>query len=141
MNRPGPPTLPTVFDPADRPLLRPAIIGDAVVLIALTVLGFVAHATLDETTRLIVTTLGVLIAWAVVAPWFGAFSVEVLTRPAQVWRIALAWIVAAPLATFLRGWILGIEVSTTFTLTVIAINGIAMVVWRAVLAFYLSRSG
>ena len=73
-----------MFDLADRSLLRWAIIGDVVVLIVVTAFGFLTHSTLDETWRLGVTTVGVLVAWAVVAPWFGVFSTGVLTRPASV---------------------------------------------------------
>jgi len=124
---------------AERRLVRLAITGDVVVLVALTVVGFVTHGTLDEITRLIVTTLGALIGWFVVAPWFGVYGTEVLTKPGQVWRVALTWIVAAPLAVFLRGWILGIDISTTFILTVGAINGAALAVWRAGLAVALRR--
>ena len=123
-----------MFDLADRSLLRWAIIGDAVVLVSLTVLGFLTHDTLDETWRLAVTSLGVLVAWALVAPWFGAFSTEVLLRPAAVWRVAWAWAIAAPVAGFLRGLVLGVSVSATFILVTIAVNGAAMVVWRAAFA-------
>lgn len=123
-----------MFDLADRSLLRWAIIGDAVVLVSLTVLGFLTHDTLDETWRLAVTSFGVLVAWALVAPWFGAFSTEVLLRPAAVWRVAWAWAIAAPVAGFLRGLVLGVSVSATFILVTIAVNGAAMVVWRAAFA-------
>ena len=123
-----------MFDFADRSLLRWAIIGDAVLLIALTIVGFVSHSTLDETWRLIVTTLGVLTAWALVAPWFGVFSTTVLTRPAAVWRVAWAWAIAAPVAGFLRAWVLGVSVSATFILVMIAVNGAGLVIWRAAYA-------
>ena len=123
-----------MFDLADRSLLRWAIIGDAVVLVSLTVLGFLTHDTLDETWRLAVTSFGVLVAWALVAPWFGAFSTEVLLRPTAVWRVAWAWAIAAPVAGFLRGLVLGVAVSATFILVTIAVNGAAMLVWRAAFA-------
>ena len=119
---------------ADRSLLRWAIIGDAVVLVALTAFGFLTHSTLDETWRLVVTTVGVLVAWAVVAPWFGVFSTEVLTRPTAVWRVAWAWAIAAPVAGFLRAWVLGVGVSATFVLVMIAVNGVVLVIWRAAFA-------
>jgi len=130
-----------MFDLADRSLLRWAIIGDAVLLIALTVVGFVSHSTLDETWRLVVTTLGVLLAWAVVAPWFGVFSTKVLTRPAAVWRVAWAWAIAAPVAGFLRAWILGVSVSVTFILVMIAVNGAGLVIWRVAYAAIQQRRG
>lgn len=119
---------------ADRPLLRWAVVGDVLVLVVLTVVGFSTHSTLDETWRLVVTTLGVLVAWAVVAPWFGVFSTNVLTRPASVWHVAWAWAIAAPVAGFLRAWVLGVGVSATFVLVLIAVNGSVLVIWRAVYA-------
>lgn len=122
---------------ADRSLLRWAIAGDVVVLVALTVIGFMTHSTLDETWRLFVTTLGVLVAWALVAPWFDAFSEATLTRPASVWKIALAWTIASPFAAFLRGLILGVGISTAFVLVLIGTTGPVLVIWRAGLAAYL----
>ena len=119
---------------ADRSLLRWAVVGDVLVLVVLTVLGFSTHSTLDETWRLVVTTLGVLVAWAVVAPWFGVFSTNVLTRPSSVWHVAWAWAIAAPVAGFLRAWVLGVGVSATFVLVLIAVNGSVLVMWRAAYA-------
>ena len=130
-----------MFDLADRSLLRWAIIGDAVLLIVLTIVGFVSHSTLDETWRLIVTTLGVLTAWALVAPWFGVFSTTVLTCPAAVWRVAWAWAIVAPVAGFLRAWVLGVSVSATFILVMIAVNGAGLVIWRAAYAALQQRRG
>ena len=123
-----------MFDLADRSQLRWAIFGDAVVLVAITAAGFLTHSTLDETGRLVVTTLGVLFAWALVAPWFGVMSSDVLMRPAAVWRVAWAWAIAAPVAGFLRALMLGVGVSATFILVLIAVNGAVMVVWRAAFA-------
>ena len=123
-----------MLDLANRPLVQWAVMGDAVVLVALTIVGFLTHSTLDETWRLVVTTFGVLAAWALVAPWFGVFSTEALTRPTAVWRIAWAWAIAAPVAGFLRAWVLGVAVSATFILVMIAVNGAVLVVWRAAYA-------
>ncbi len=115
---------------ANRSLLQWIVPGDVIVLVVLTIIGFASHSTLDETSRLIVTTGGVLVAWAVVAPWFGAFRTETITRWTAVWRVALAWSVAAPVAGFLRGVILDLVVSPTFIVVTIAVNGAALVVWR-----------
>ena len=123
-----------MFDLADRSRLRSAIIGDAVVLVAITAAGFLTHSTLDETWRLAITTLGVLLAWALVAPWYGAFSTIVLTRPTAVWRVGWAWAIAAPVAGFIRALVLGVAVSATFVLVLVAVNGVVMVAWRATFA-------
>jgi hypothetical protein len=124
------PTLPPMPQFADRSLLTWIVPGDVVVLVVLTIIGFASHSTLDETSRLVVTTAGVLVAWAVVAPWFGAFSTATITRWTAVWRVGLAWAVAAPVAGFLRGLILDLAISATFILVTIAVNGAALVVWR-----------
>jgi hypothetical protein len=126
---------------ADRGLLRWAVAGDVVVLFVLTLIGFVTHSTLDEIGRLVVTTLGVLAAWAIVGPWFGVFSTTVLTRWIAVWQVALAWAVAAPVAGFLRGLLLDVNVSATFILVTIAVNGAALVVWRSGYAAFQARRG
>ena len=123
-------TLSAMPEFADRKLVLWALVGDVLVLAAVTVVGFATHGTLDETTRVIVTSLGVLVAWGIVGPWFDAFSTAVLTRPLSVWRVALAWAIAAPVAGFLRGWILGLVVSPTFILVIIAVNGSVLVIWR-----------
>jgi hypothetical protein len=115
---------------ADRSLLRWILPGDVLVLVVLTVIGFATHSTLDETGRMVVTTVGVLVAWAVVAPWFGSFSAATITQWSAAWRVALAWAIAAPVAGFLRGLILDLTVSPTFVLVTIAVNGAALVAWR-----------
>jgi len=129
-------TLARMLPFADRSLLRWAIVGDVVVLVGMTVFGFLTHSTLDETWRLFVTTFGALVAWALVAPWFDAFSETTLTRPSAVWKVALAWTIAAPFAAFLRGWILGVGISATFVLVLIGTNGPVLVIWRAGLAAF-----
>ena len=124
---------------ADRPLLIWAIIGDLVVLVGMTVFGFLTHSTTDETWRLLVTTLGVLIAWGLVAPWFDTLSERTLRRPSAVWKVALAWTIAAPFAAFLRGLVLGVGISATFVLVLIGTNGPVLVLWRVGLAAVLAK--
>jgi hypothetical protein len=116
-----------------------AIIGDVVVLIGMTVFGFLTHSTLNETWRLLVTILGVLIAWGLVAPWFDTLSEGTLRRPSAVWKVALAWTIAAPFAAFLRGLVLGVGISATFVLVLIGTNGPVLVLWRAGLAAVLAK--
>lgn len=124
---------------ADRPLLIWVIIGDVVVLVGMTVFGFLTHSTMDETWRLLVTTLGVLVAWGLVAPWFDTLSERTLRRPSAVWKVALAWTIAAPFAAFLRGLVLGVGISATFVLVLIGTNGPVLVLWRVGLAAALAK--
>ena len=126
--------------PQVSPTTRNAVIGDVAVLVALTVIGFASHATLNEVPRLIVTALSFLAAWALVAPWFGVYREAILTETHQVWRVAWAWVAAAPLGALLRSVALNRSViDVTFVLVTIAINGVVLVAWRALYASRLSH--
>ncbi len=119
---------------------RSVLIGDVVVVAILTVIGFATHATLDEVPRMITTFLSFLVAWLLVAPWFGLLREAIVADPRQVWRVAWAWLVAAPLGALLRAVLLDRSVvDVTFVLVTIAINGLALVAWRALYAAHLSR--
>ena len=121
--------------------VRSALVGDAIVLAVLTVIGFASHATLDEVPRLITTYLAFFVAWMAVAPWFGLFQEPIAVATRQVWRVGWAWVVAAPLGALLRSILLGRgTVDVTFVLVTIIINGLALVAWRLVLATRLGRA-
>ena len=112
-------------------LVRGAVIGDAGVLLALTLIGFATHSSADAIPRLLATWIAATAAWAWVSPWFGVFGDGVLTNPVHVWRVAWAWSVAAPLAVFLRSVALDRDVAWVFVTVVLVFNGLAMVAWRA----------
>jgi len=119
---------------------RKALIGDVVVLVLLTVVGFATHLTLDAFGRMFATGITALLAWAAVAPFLGVYSPTVITDPRSIWRVAWAWLLAAPLATFLRGVVLTRDIPTTFVIVVILVNGFALVAWRIALGWMLARS-
>jgi FlaA1/EpsC-like NDP-sugar epimerase len=111
---------------------RTVIAGDVVVLVLLTVAGFAAHVTLDALGRMVVTTAAALLAWGAVAPFMGIYSEAVIADPRAVWRVGWAWLLAAPLATFLRGVALDRDIPWQFILVTILLNGFALVAWRVV---------
>jgi len=115
-----------------------AIIGDGIVLGVLSVAGFAMHETLAETSRLLITVLSFLVAWAWIAPWFGVFGDEVLTDPKRVWRVLLAWVAAAPFGAVLRALLLGLTVSPIFVIVMTVVTGVGLIVWREILAWRLS---
>jgi hypothetical protein len=112
-------------------LLRGAVIGDAGVLLVLTLIGFATHSSADAIPRLLATWVAATAAWAWVSPWFGVFGDGVLTNPVHVWRVAWAWSATAPLAVFLRSVALDRDVAWVFVTVVLVFNGLAMVAWRA----------
>ncbi len=106
------------------------MIGDVAILVVLTVVGFATHMTLDASWRMVVTTFSALVAWFVVSPFFGVYRAEHILVPHSLWRVGVAWVVAAPLATYLRGAILWRDIPPEFVTVVILINGWALVAWR-----------
>ncbi|GBD83861.1 hypothetical protein BMS3Abin02_00244 [bacterium BMS3Abin02] len=112
-----------------------AIIGDGIVLGVLSVVGFAMHETMTESSRLLVTVLSFLVAWAWIAPWFGVFGDDVLTDPRRVWRVLLAWVAAAPFGVVLRAFLLGLTVSPIFVIVMTVVTGVGLIVWREILAW------
>ncbi len=121
------------------PTQRKAIIGDVTVLVLLTIVGFATHLTLDAFGRMAATLVASLLAWAAVAPFLDVYSPTVIDDPKAVWRIGWAWLIAAPLATFLRGAILARDVPPTFVIVTILVNGFGLVMWRVALGWMLAR--
>jgi len=101
-----------------------------VVLLLITVAGFAAHFTLDAFGRMIVTGVAALLGWAAVAPFMGVYDEGVITKAESLWRVAWAWLLAAPLGTFLRGMALDRDIPWVFVLVTIGINGFALLAWR-----------
>ena len=121
------------------PIQRTALIGDISVLIGLTVAGFATHLTLDAFGRMLVTGVSALLAWAAVAPFLNVYRPEVITNPHAIWRVAWAWFLAAPVATFLRGKALNRDIPWVFVLVTILANGFALLAWRIACGWWLSR--
>jgi len=120
---------------------KAVIAGDVGVLFLLTLAGFATHLTLDAFGRMTVTFLGALLAWAAAAPFLGVYNDDVIDVPRSVWRVAWAWMLAAPLATFLRGAALDRDIPWVFVLVTIGVNGFALVAWRIAYGWWSSRRG
>jgi hypothetical protein len=115
------------------------MIGDVAVLVLLTVVGFATHATLDAVGRFLVTALSGLLAWAAVAPFLGVYEEDTIDSPRGIWRVAWAWLLAAPLATFLRGMALNRDIPWVFVLVTVLVNGFGLVAWRIGLGWTRAR--
>ena len=122
------------------PIQRRALVGDVVVLLVLTIAGFATHLTLGDIGRMVVTAVAALLAWAAVAGPMGVYRSDLIDNPRIIWRVAWAWVIAAPLATFLRGAALARDIPPTFVVVVILTNGFALVAWRVLLGWSLTRS-
>jgi hypothetical protein len=108
--------------------------GDVLALGIVTLAGFATHGEADLALlpRMAASFLPLTLSWFLLAPWFGMFERGILLDPRQIWRPALAMILAAPLAAILRGLILNTPVIPIFALVLGAASSLGMLVWRAI---------
>jgi len=110
--------------------------GDLIALTLFTLLGFASHNTLGSAGLRMLTTLVPLAAgWALAAPWLGLYHPEITQQPRQLWRPALACLLAAPLAAWLRGLWLDAPILPIFIAVLTATSALTMTLWRALWCF------
>jgi FlaA1/EpsC-like NDP-sugar epimerase len=118
---------------------KSVLTGDVAVLVLLTIIGFATHLTLDAFGRLIVTALGLVLAWAIVAPFFGVYDERAIETPGELWRVAWAAIAAAPMAAFLRGMVLNRDIPWVFILVTMLTSSFGLIAWRILYGWAVSR--
>ena len=80
------------------------LIGDVMVYLLATVLGFLAHGELgpDAWGRVLSTLIPFVTAWLLISPWVVGWQPPVDRRLGHLWRPALGAIYSAPLGAWLR---------------------------------------
>ncbi|MEW5829180.1 MAG: DUF3054 domain-containing protein [Chloroflexota bacterium] len=118
------------------------IVGDAIALAILTVIGFASHGETDISfaPRMLTTFIPLLVGWFLLAPWFRLFDPDAASAPKQLWRPALVMLFAAPLATVLRAAMLNSAALPLFALILGGSSAIGMVVWRGVYFLWRRRA-
>jgi hypothetical protein len=120
------------------------LLGDALAILVVTLIGFAAHGLSTATPRWLTTYLPLLLSWFLLAPWFGVFLAVQYCRPRQAWRAPLAIIFAAPLAALLRSLWLGTVVVPVFVVVLAATAALGMLLWRlawSLLCRWIERHG
>jgi hypothetical protein len=109
------------------------ILGDILAIAVVTLIGFASHgeAGVAFLPRIAAAFFPLLIAWFLLAPWFGLFQDEIVHSASQLWRPALSALFAAPLAAVLRGSILNAPVIPIFAAVLGATTALGMLIWRA----------
>jgi hypothetical protein len=114
--------------------------ADFFVLVIVTVIGFASHETLDSAgTRMLTTLLPLFIAWIAIAPFLGLYNLDQISKICQIWRAPYAALIAAPLAAFLRGVILGTPVLLVFVAILGGVSAVAMLIWRGLYLLIVGR--
>ena len=110
------------------------LVGDALVLGIVTLAGFASHGTLGTAgERMLTTFLPLLLAWILIAPHLRVLDREQLADWRQLWRPFWAMILAAPMAAFLRGAVLGSPILPVFVVVLGGISAVSLFAWRFVL--------
>ena len=110
------------------------MLGDILAMLAITLIGFATHGELNTSfiTRMSALFFPLIIAWFLLSPWFGLFQTEIISNPRQLWRPALAMLLAVPLAAVLRGLILNAPIIPIFVVVLITTSALGMLVWRGI---------
>ncbi|RPI30513.1 MAG: DUF3054 domain-containing protein [Chloroflexota bacterium] len=116
------------------------LIGDILTLALVTLLGFATHEELTTAgPRMLTTFFPLLLAWVLVAPHLQAFSPQAAADLRQIWRPFWAMILAAPLAAWLRGVMLGSVILPVFVVVIAGTSSLAILIWRGIYAFIATR--
>lgn len=111
------------------------VIGDALVILALMILGLNFHQS-DAGERLLPNLLPFLAAWALVAVLLGLWAAPTWRG---LWRVLPAVALAAPLGAVLRAAWLGGVALPLFTLIIGATLALGLAVWRALHILFFQR--
>jgi Protein of unknown function (DUF3054) len=116
------------------------ITGDVLALGIITVIGFASHGEtgLSFLPRMATTFIPLVIGWFLIAPWLGNFDAQIISHSKQLWRPPLAMLLAAPIATILRAFMLNAVALPLFTFILGGSAALGMLVWRW-LFFLLNR--
>jgi len=111
---------------------RILILGDLLAIALVTFIGFATHgeAGLSFLPRMAAAFFPLVIAWFLLAPWFGLFHDNIVHNARQLWRPVLTALFAAPLASVVRGLILNAPIIPVFAVVLGVTTGLGMAIWR-----------
>lgn len=115
---------------------RILVVGDTLVFLIFAVLGRRSHGEAigtDALLQIVGTAAPFLIGWFIVSPLAGAFRRSLETQPrAMAIRTTLAWVLAWPVALFLRWLFSGFTDSPKVSFAIVALlfNLALLLLWR-----------
>lgn len=114
------------------PKVWPVLIGDTLAYALVTALGFATHGLLSTSPawRFLATFLPFLGAWLLAAFAVGAYRTATFISARQLWRPAIAALLAAPLGAVVRGAWLGAPVLPIFVGIMGVVSIAAVLAWR-----------
>jgi len=116
------------------------LVGDIIVFILVTVIGFSTHGTLGTAgLRILAIFVPFLLAWFAVGPLMGVYRFELVQNPTWLWLPAWATLIASPLAILLRAVILNVPILPLFVLIMGGVSAVGMLIWRGLFYWFSVR--
>lgn len=108
------------------------LLGDVLVLFLVTLFGLARHGEMGSaSSRILYNLPPVLLAWGMIAPFLGAYSLQNAADIKQIWRPFYAMVLAGPMAAFLRAVLLGnAPILPVFVVVIGGISALALLLWR-----------
>lgn len=116
------------------------LLGDALVLMLVTVIGFATHGTAGTAGfRMLTTYIPLLAAWLLISPHLKVYDRESVADYHQLWRPFWAMVLAAPMAAWLRGLWLNAPILPIFVVILGGVSALSILAWRGLFAFTFAR--
>lgn len=115
------------------------VLGDALVFILITIIGFASHDRLESgLLRFLATFVPLIVSWTLIGVHVGVFDPARVADPRQLWRPFWAMVLAGPFAGWMRGVFLGSGVAPLFVVVLGGFSALALLAWRT-LYWFLTR--
>ncbi|HUG34341.1 MAG TPA: DUF3054 domain-containing protein [Anaerolineales bacterium] len=110
------------------------ILGDALALAVITIIGFATHGETDLSflPRFLAIFIPLIVAWFLIAPRLGLFQPEITSNLKQLWRVPLVMLIVAPLAVAARSLILLTDIVPIFMVAFGGTSALGMMIWRGI---------
>ncbi len=115
------------------------IIGDLLVLLVVTLIGFANHNSQIDVRRILANWLPLCLAWSMAAPILGLWNAKQIPLQKSWWRFIWATILSVPLAVVIRGFILNTPTIGIFVVVMVAFSTLGLLVWRVIWQLFLRK--
>ena len=118
-----------------RPISRVILfVGDAIVILLITIAGFISHGEGSAVLRMLTTFLPLCVGWGFAATVLGLYETQLATDLRQAWRSIFAALLGVPLAAWLRGIWLNSPILPIFVGVLFAVTAVSLTFWRSIWA-------
>ena len=116
----------------DNEISNGLILGDFLVFLLVTLIGFANHNSQFDLWRALANWLPLCLAWSMAAPLLGLWNKRQPSFLKNWWRVIWAAILSVPLAVVIRGFILNTPTIGIFVLVMVAFSILGLLIWRLI---------